>query len=83
MLAAKADDIDKMVKRLNAMSRGLRHAAVCPAPSHAACPSFQRLLEAAASGALESRQKKKGPAEAGPEACATAAWIRSRRACLR
>jgi len=39
------------------MSNGLRHAAVCPAPSHAECPTFQRLLAAAASGALESRRK--------------------------
>lgn len=58
MLSAKADEIDRMVARLKAMSRGLRHAAVCPAPSHAACPSFQRLLKAAASGALENRQKR-------------------------
>src|SRR5688500_12691411 len=35
MLSAKADEIDAMVKRLKAMSNGLRHAAVCPAPSHA------------------------------------------------
>ncbi len=52
MLSSKADDIDAMVKRLKAMSQGLRHAAVCPAPSHAQCPSFQRLLKAAASGTL-------------------------------
>src|SRR3990167_7201212 len=39
-----------MAKRLKAMSEGLRHAAVCPAPSHAACPSFPRLLQAAAGG---------------------------------
>jgi hypothetical protein len=32
--------------------------AVCPAPSHSECPTFQRLLRAAASGALEQRQKK-------------------------
>jgi len=51
-LAAKADEIDAMVKRLQAMSTGLRHAAVCPAPSHAECPSFQRLLRAAAGGTL-------------------------------
>ena len=44
--------------RLKAMIEGLRHAAVCPAPSHAACPSFQRLLKAAASGALEQRQRQ-------------------------
>ncbi len=58
MLSAKADDLDRMVKRLKAMSDGLRHAAACPAPSHAECPSFQKLLKAAAAGALESRQKR-------------------------
>lgn len=55
MLAAKADDIDALIKRLRAMSRGLRHAAACPAPSHAECPSFQKLLKAAASGTIEKR----------------------------
>lgn len=50
MLSAKADELDRMVERLKAMSHGLRHAAVCPAPSHAQCPSFQKLLKAAASG---------------------------------
>jgi NAD(P)-dependent dehydrogenase (short-subunit alcohol dehydrogenase family) len=55
MLSAKADELDRRVKRLKAMSDGLRHAAACPAPSHAACPSFQRLLKAASSGALENR----------------------------
>jgi DNA-binding transcriptional MerR regulator len=58
MLAAKADEIDTMIKRLKAMSNGLKHAAVCPAPSHAECPTFQRLLRAAAAGSLERRQKK-------------------------
>lgn len=53
MLAAKADEIDGVVRRLEAMSSGLRHAAVCPAPSHAQCPTFQRLLRAASAGALE------------------------------
>jgi len=52
MLSAKADEIDAMVARLKAMSRGLRHAAVCPAPSHGECPTFRRLLRAAGSGAL-------------------------------
>ena len=52
MLSAKADEIDAMVARLRAMSRGLRHAAGCPAPSHGECPTFQRLLRAAGSGAL-------------------------------
>lgn len=58
LLEAKADEIDALVKRLRAMSKGLRHAAVCPAPSHAECPSFQKLLKAAASGALEKRWGK-------------------------
>lgn len=63
MLSAKADEIDATIKRLKAMSNGLRHAAVCPAPSHAECPSFQRLLRAAASGALEQRDKKRSVAQ--------------------
>ena len=54
LLSAKADELDRMVKRLKAMSEGLRHAAVCPAPSHAACPSFQRLLKAAAVGMMDA-----------------------------
>lgn len=58
-LSAKADEIDRMVIRLRAMSRGLRHAAVCRAPRHAECPSFQRLLKAAAAGALEGPQRRR------------------------
>ena len=64
LLTAKADEIDALVKRLKAMSRGLRHAASCPAPSHTECPSFQKLLKAAAAGALEKRwetTKRKPP----------------------
>jgi hypothetical protein len=47
-----------MIKRLKAMSSSLKHAAACPARSHAECPSFQRLLRAAASGALEGGGKQ-------------------------
>jgi DNA-binding transcriptional MerR regulator len=47
MLATKADEIDAKLKRLKAMRDGLRHAAVCPAPSHAECPTFKRLLKVA------------------------------------
>lgn len=61
MLAAKADELERMVKRLRAMIEGLRHAAACPAPSHAACPSFQRLLKAASAGALEIRHRRLAP----------------------
>lgn len=52
-LAAKADELDATIRKLLAVSHGLRHAAACPAPSHAECPTFQRLLKAAAAGALD------------------------------
>lgn len=58
LLSAKADEIDATIRRLKAMSDGLRHAAACPARSHAECPTFQRLLKAAAAGALERRLGK-------------------------
>lgn len=56
MLLNKAADIDQKIRRLRAMSNGLRHAAVCPAPSHMACASFQQLLKkASAQTASRSR----------------------------
>ncbi|KJH80373.1 helix-turn-helix domain-containing protein [Stutzerimonas stutzeri] len=64
MLAAKADELDATIRRLRAMSKGLRHAAVCPAPSHAECPTFQRLLKAAVPGTLKrGRTKRAGRPE--------------------
>jgi len=76
VLAAKADDIDATIKELQAISRGLRHAAACPAPSHAQCPTFQRLLKAAAAGALRRRRR---PAinPAWSAAFPAPAWLRS------
>ena len=53
VLLAKAVEIDAIIKRLRAMSEGLRHAAECPAPSHAQCPTFQRLLKVAAAARLK------------------------------
>ena len=55
MLEAKADELDANIRKLMAMRDGLRHAAACPAPSHIECPKFQRLLHAAACGALGGR----------------------------
>jgi DNA-binding transcriptional MerR regulator len=55
MLETKADQVDSVIKRLRAMSKGLRHAANCPAPSHMECPSFRRLMKAATDGTLEKR----------------------------
>jgi len=58
MLAAKADELDKTITRLAAMRESLRHVAACPAPSHMECPSFRRLLRAAASGAVQKERAK-------------------------
>lgn len=58
MLSAKADELDRTIRKLNAMRDGLRHAAVCPAPSHLECPTFRRLLRAAATGNIRSRRHK-------------------------
>jgi DNA-binding transcriptional MerR regulator len=58
MLAAKADELDKTIRRLSAMRKSLRHAAACPAPSHMECPTFRRFLRAAASGAIGAARKK-------------------------
>ena len=55
MLRDKADAIDATIRRLKAMSEGLKHAAACPARSHAECPTFRRLLKAAAEGAVRPR----------------------------
>ena len=62
MLASKADELDRTVRKLSAMRDGLRHAAACPAASHLECPTFRRLLRAAASGAIRAaRPRKKAP----------------------
>lgn len=62
MLAAKADELEATIRKLTAMRDGLRHAAACRAPSHMQCPTFQRLLRAAAAGAIgvAERPKRKG-----------------------
>jgi DNA-binding transcriptional MerR regulator len=50
LLAARADKLDATIRKLGAVRDGLRHAAACRAPSHMECPTFQRLLRAAALG---------------------------------
>jgi len=58
MLTAKAEELDRTIRELSAMRDGLRHAAACPAPSQLECPTFRRILRAAASGAIGARRKK-------------------------
>jgi len=57
MLNDKASDLDFTIRRLSAMRDGLRHAAVCRAPSHMECPTFRRLLKVASVGASKRRRK--------------------------
>ncbi len=58
MLAAKADELDTTIRKLTEMRDGLRHAAACPARSHMECPTFRRILRAAASGSIGARKKR-------------------------
>jgi DNA-binding transcriptional MerR regulator len=51
-LLVRADEIDRTIRQLGAMRDGLRHVAACGAPSHLECPTFRRILGAAAHGAL-------------------------------
>lgn len=60
LLTAKADELDRTIRRLAAMSRGLRHAAACPARSHLDCPTFRRLLRVAASRPRSARARSVG-----------------------
>lgn len=61
LLASKADELDKTIKKLTAMRDGLRHAAVCPAPSHLECPKFRRLLGIAGATARHGHEKNTSP----------------------
>jgi DNA-binding transcriptional MerR regulator len=58
LLVAKADELDRTIHELSVMRDGLRHAAACRAPSHMECPTFRRILRAAASRAIGKRRKK-------------------------
>jgi DNA-binding transcriptional MerR regulator len=58
VLAGKAEELDRTIRKLSAMRDGLRHAAACPAPSHMQCPTFRRLLSRAASGVFDERRKR-------------------------
>jgi DNA-binding transcriptional MerR regulator len=64
-LAAKAEEVDRTIRRLSALRRGLRRAAACPAGSHMECPKFQRYLRAAAGQARPPRGDGAGPKTTG------------------
>lgn len=58
MLAAKAEELDKTIRKLTDMRDGLRHAVDCPARSHMECPTFRRILRSAHLGLLETEGKR-------------------------
>jgi DNA-binding transcriptional MerR regulator len=60
-LAAKAAELDRMIRELTAMRDHLRHAAACPARTHMECPTFRRFLRAAASKGMGARGKRRTP----------------------
>ena len=57
-LMAKAEEVDAKVRSLSAVRDGLRHAAACPAPSHMECPTFRRILRAAARDAARKKRSR-------------------------
>lgn len=57
-LADKAEELDRSIKKLVAMRDGLRHAAVCPAPSHLECPKFRRLMGLALTDSARRKASK-------------------------
>lgn len=65
-LARQADELDRRIHELTTLRDGLRHVMTCTAPSHLACPTFQRILRI---GALRHRAKRRrrAPGRALPE----------------
>ena len=59
LLLRKADELDRNIRQLTAMRDGLRHAAVCKAPSHMECPKFLRLLGIASPAAKATKRSVK------------------------
>jgi DNA-binding transcriptional MerR regulator len=57
-LLAKAAELDKTIRNLTDMRDGLLHAATCRAPNLIECPTFRRILRAAASGVIRTRGKR-------------------------
>ncbi|HVW29238.1 MAG TPA: helix-turn-helix domain-containing protein [Polyangiaceae bacterium] len=57
-LLSKAAELDKTIRSLTDMRDGLLHAATCRAPNVIECPSFRRILQAAASGPVRTRGKR-------------------------
>jgi DNA-binding transcriptional MerR regulator len=55
VLHQKADEIDRQIRELTALSDTLRHVAECSAPSHMEGPTFRRLVEVAGKRARKGK----------------------------
>jgi len=75
LLADKADELDKTIRKLTAMRDALQHAAVCSAPSHMECPKFRRLMNLAAVGAFDRDYKKKLKRSRRPDKAGTGSGL--------
>ncbi|MCL4214476.1 MAG: helix-turn-helix domain-containing protein [Gemmatimonadales bacterium] len=60
LLAERAEEIDRRIRRMTAVRDGLRHAAECKAKDHMECPTFRRLLGIAAAREVERGRRRRG-----------------------
>ncbi|KAF1723111.1 helix-turn-helix domain-containing protein [Pseudoxanthomonas wuyuanensis] len=60
-LHAKADELGRQIAGLRVLRNAVRHVADCPAPSHLACPNFQRLLRSVSPKRGDARAPRAAP----------------------
>jgi MerR family redox-sensitive transcriptional activator SoxR len=65
LLRAKAEELDRQIRRMTGLRDALVHAADCPAESHMACPKFQRLLTAATDRSRRKARAKRSVSARG------------------
>ncbi|WP_156405473.1 helix-turn-helix domain-containing protein [Sphingomonas sp. Root710] len=61
LLMVRAEEVGRKIQQLEALKRGLEHAAVCPARDHLECPSFQRLTNIAGARMTRARSRRRAP----------------------
>lgn len=60
-VAARAEELDRTIRRMTALSEVLRHVAACAARSHMECPTFRRMVRAAGEqGARSPARRRRG-----------------------
>jgi DNA-binding transcriptional MerR regulator len=59
-LLDKADELDRMIRRLGMLRDDLRHAAACPEPDQLQCPKFRRILK------INARRRESDQLSASP-----------------